>query len=163
MLEYFCLSDAEAAWGGWINVSNWHYFCLFKYVSFVYSCFLDRKMPPGDTRAFRPLDHSHRHKMALDWNSVSISPQPFNPCSFCFSGVFDSRALKWVLQIFPRPSPSVKKEKSELCLLLLHKHYIFFLKFIEMFYKRIYLKQTFLTGINQTPLWILHTFLYNIN
>lgn len=56
-----------------------------------------------------------------------------------------------------------KKEKSELCLLLLHKHYIFFLKFIEMFYKRIYLKQTFLTGINQTPLWILHTFLYNIN
>lgn len=66
------------------------------------------------------------------------------------------------MQTFPRPSPSVKKEKSELCLLLLYKHYIFFLKFIEMFYKRIYLKQTFLTGINQTPLWILHTFFYTI-
>lgn len=46
---------------------------------------------------------------------------------------------------------------SELCLLLARWLYIF-LRFIVMFYKRIYLKQTFLRGINQTTLWILHTF-----
>lgn len=51
-----------------------------------------------------------------------------------------------------------KKKKSELCLLLVRRLYIF-LRFIVMFYKRIYLKQTFLRGINQTTLWILHTFI----
>lgn len=132
-------------------------------MSFDYSCFLDRKKPPGDIRAFRPLNHSHRHKMALRWNSVSITAQHFTSCSFNFSGAFDSRALEWVLQTVPRPSPSVKKkEKRELCLLLQRELYVFFLRFIEMFYKRIYLKQTFLTGINQTLPWILHTFFQTI-
>lgn len=66
----------------------------------------------GDTRAFRPSNHSHRHKMALEWNSVSITAQHFTSCSSDFSGAVGSRALKWVLQIFPRPSPSVKEKKE---------------------------------------------------
>lgn len=56
---------------------------------------------------------------------------------------------------FSQTKKKKKKKKSELCLLLVRRLYVF-LRFIVMFYKRIYLKQTFLRGINQTTLWILH-------
>lgn len=51
--------------GGLTSVIGANFVCL-KIDYLIIVEFWREKNAPGDTRAFRPLNHSHRHKMALE-------------------------------------------------------------------------------------------------